>query len=65
MRCLVSPVQIKARNLLPGQEPGCIAGRSKILRTFGAERPTHVGLVHDLEGGTYFETEKTAAALRS
>lgn len=28
-------------------------------------RPTHVGLVDDLEGGTYFETEKTAAALQS
>jgi len=28
-------------------------------------RPTHVGLIHDLESGTYFETEKTAAALRS
>jgi hypothetical protein len=47
------------------QEPGCIAGCSKILRAFGAERPTHVGLVDALEGGTYFETEKTAAALQS
>ena len=28
-------------------------------------RPTHVGLVAELEHGTYFETENTAAALRS
>ena len=28
-------------------------------------RPTRVGLMADLERGTYFETEKTAAALRS
>jgi hypothetical protein len=28
-------------------------------------RPTHVGLVADLERGTYFETEETAAALQS
>src|SRR6201998_952549 len=28
-------------------------------------RPPHVGLVADLEHGIYFETEKTAAALRS
>ena len=28
-------------------------------------RPTHVGLVDDLEHGTYFEAEKTAAALQS
>jgi len=27
-------------------------------------RPTHVGLVADLEGGTYFETEKTSAVLQ-
>jgi nucleoside-diphosphate-sugar epimerase len=28
-------------------------------------RPTHVGLIDDLEHGTYFEAEKTAAALQS
>jgi nucleoside-diphosphate-sugar epimerase len=28
-------------------------------------QPTHVGLIDDLEHGPYFETERTAAALRS
>lgn len=43
---------------------GVVASSARTQKSLGW-RPTHVGLIDDLERGTYFETEKTAAALQS
>lgn len=43
---------------------GVVASSALTRETLGW-RPTHVGLLADLERGTYFETEETAAALPS
>src|SRR5215813_5528022 len=42
-----------------------VLASSALTREALGWRPTHVGLVADLERGSYFETEKTAAALQS
>ena len=43
---------------------GVVASSRRTQKSLGW-RPTHVGLIDDVERGTYFETEKTAAALQS
>lgn len=43
---------------------GVVASSTRTQTSLGW-RPTHVGLIDDLERGTYFETENTAAVLQS
>ena len=43
---------------------GVVASSTRTQKSLGW-RPTHVGLIDDIERGTYFGTEKTAAVLQS
>ena len=43
---------------------GVVASSTRTQKSLGW-RPTHVGLIDDLERGTYFETEKSATVLQS